>query len=261
MAESLEFSIKDEEYVRIPLSDGRHAAYGMLRGGWSKPLIVLVHGMNGSGSSILQWLGAKYFAEKSYATLRINLYGDERDARDIVDCNLQVQADDFDTIIKFIRSQKPPKIFAEGHSYGGLTILKSSAQLDAAALWDPSHVGLNIITREDKEIDYKEIVSVELKLRIGKKGKGYIQPLLFEQEQTQLRDTTNLAAKNYPLLFVAAGNGSLVPYVERYFKTSNKPKKLVSIEGATHNFIDTDSVTYKLFDATLNWFNEYKEAG
>ena len=112
---------------------------GILRGEFAGPLAVMMHGRPGSGNELLQYLGARYLHGRGISTLRLFMYGSEPRTRNVADCTLQTHVDDFEAVIRKLREQNAAQIFAIGHSYGGLTILKSTAKLDGAVLWDPSH--------------------------------------------------------------------------------------------------------------------------
>lgn len=88
-------------------------------------------------------------------------------------------------------------------------------------------------------------------------GAGYIDPLPMVRERKQkasLAEET-LAQKTYPLLFIAAENCPLLPYIQKYHQVANQPKKLYIAKGASHDLTDTDEIMLGVFEQTLTWLN------
>src|SRR5262245_48601395 len=107
---------------------------GILRGSLKGPLVVMMHGRPGSGNELLQYLGARYLYEKGFSSLRLFMNDFEPNTRNLLDCTLDTHVGDFDVVIKYLRTQKVPKVFALGHSYGGITVLTAQEKLDAIVL-------------------------------------------------------------------------------------------------------------------------------
>ena len=252
---SLFYSAQQEEKIEIPIPNTTLHINGILRGGWDKPLAILLHGLPGSNRGILSFLGAKLLAEAGISTLRINLYDEGPDTRDMVDCLLQTHADDFDTIVDYVREKGTPKIMAAGHSYGGLTILRSKAKLDSAVLWDPSHFKCS---REYDDERYKQrhLLLEDEGLVVFLEGRGYLDPLPMVKEREKYMNVPaeELAKKNYPILFIAAGKSNLPPYIREYYEVARDPKKMIVIDDASHSFEDTDEILFKVFSETIDWF-------
>lgn len=242
-------------FIDLPDTDGLKMK-AILRGSLDMPVVVMVHGLPGGGNKLLPFLGARYLYETGFATLRLFLYSDDAHTRDLVECTLDTHAQDFETAVQYLRKKKVANIFAEGHSYGGATILKSRAQLDGVVLWDPSH-GLAFSDSEARKY-YKNarIKRIEA-LNLYLDGMGYIEPKAITAEQEEMGDNSAWAAnKGYPLKIISAGKGTMSEYHKKYLAAADEPKKQVVIEEAHHQFEDSDEVMLQLFKETSDWFKE-----
>jgi pimeloyl-ACP methyl ester carboxylesterase len=248
-------AVKEEIiYFDLPNSDGLRIK-GILRGKFVAPLAIMMHGRPSSSNALLQYLGARYLYEQGISTLRLSMYGFEAKTRNLMDCNLETHVEDFEAVVGEVRKQTVGPILAIGHSYGGLTILKSKAKLDGVVLWDPSH-GLwwdenrdALFTDEFPETTIDEFI-------IGTAGKGWVYPAKAKKYDEQLGDTSKLAAKDYPLKIISAGKGALTDLGERYFKAANEPKSHVIVKDAGHGFEESDNVMLELFEETASWLSK-----
>lgn len=237
-------------FIDLPGTDGLKIK-GILRGSLTQPLVVMMHGRPGSCDDLIEYLGARYLYEKGFASLRLSMYDYEPETRNLVDCTLGTHVQDFDAVITYVRAKNTPKLFAVGHSYGGLTILKSEAQLDGAALWDPSH-GLYW---QNKKLDNTDRLYDEFIVNL--EGKGRVLPRALVEHGQAMGDTSNWAAnKQFPLAVITAGDGVLRDYGRKYYAAADEPKKYIEIKRATHNFRDSDEVMLQLFAETAEWFKE-----
>ena len=253
--DELHYNNVPEETLRItlPSTEGLHIK-GILRGSFDQPLVVMMHGRSGGGNSLLQYLGARYLFEHGFASLRLFMYDSEPGTRNIVDCTLDTHVADFETVITYLRAQNTKLILATGHSYGGMTIIKSNASLNGAVLWDPTH-GTYWVEHPDQDQDFPE-KTVE-NLVIGLAGKGYVLPRKLTEYDQSLGDTTSWAAhKGYPLEVISAGKGAMTHLGKRYIEVADSPKKHVVLTEAHHQFEDSDDVTIQLFKETADWFKE-----
>src|SRR5579863_4069329 len=100
------FQVVSEETMFIGLRDsGNLKIKGLLRGSLQGPLVVMMHGRCGKANSLIQYLGAHYLYEWGLSSLRLAMYDTAPDTRNLVDCTLQTHADDFDTVIEYLRLQ------------------------------------------------------------------------------------------------------------------------------------------------------------
>lgn len=254
---SIHYSNTQEEDIVINLPDGKKI-HGILRGAISpdEPIVVIVHGRPGTGNELLQFLLARYLYEHGINSLRLFMYDFGPNYRDIVDTTLDTHAADFDIVINHLRSHGAKKVFATGHSYGGLTILRSRAWLDATVLWDPTHGMAFASKHDDPNFPEKEtdgIIYVPT-------GHGSLFPKAQDQYDRSLGDNSDWSAnKNYPQKFITAGKGILEPYVREYYNNASEPKSIINIVDAHHQFTDNDEVIERLFQETLDWFNAHKD--
>lgn len=257
----MHYSSVDEEQVRIALpgDDGTYI-YGLLRGELTQPVVIIMHGRNGDNNALLPYLGARYLYEHGFASLRINMYGMQDDARDMVDTTIQTHADDFDAVVAWLRAQGATRLYAAGHSYGGITVLKAASKLDGAILWDPSH-GLAWQGEVYERWRPKHPVETD-DLYISTDGAGMVVSRRSHTQDLSLGDTSDWAAgKGYPLKIIAAdrGIGILTEFCERYHAAADAPKAFVEIKGASHGFDDSDAIMMLLLKETLNWLKECED--
>lgn len=260
----LRFQAQPEVPVKIPIPKTDLHINAILRGDWSQPVAILLHGLPSNSNSHLPFLNAKLLTERGFATLRVNLYDEEEGTRDMVDCLLQTHADDLDTIVRFVRAKGAPQVMAGGHSYGGLTILRSTEKLDGAVLWDPSHFKCSAEFDQQRQETRHTVLQKEGAI-VYLAGMGRVEPLAMVDERLKYIDLPekDLVQKAYPLLFIAAGNGALKPYIQKYYEAANQPKKQVIIKNASHALNDSDEILFELLEETAVWFEKcrYRDSG
>lgn len=249
---------RPEISIDIPLRDGKKI-HAILRGKLDSnaPLVVMMHGRPGSANELLQYLGAHYISEHGIATLRLSMYDFGPMYRSILDCTLDTHAADFEDVVAYVRGQGAGKVFALGHSYGGITILRSGAKLDGAILWDPSH---GLAWYKDNP-EFKNPIfpkKVYGDIVVGTGGHGYIYPKVQDIQDAAWGDTTDWAKdKAFPMKFILASAGPLAKYAKRYYDVAAEPKALVEIQDAHHQFEDSDAVTEQLFAETVAWVRKF----
>jgi len=245
-----------EENLDIPLSDGKKI-HGRLRGKLNSdtPIVIMMHGRPGQGNELLQYLGARYLHEHRIASLRLSMYDFGEEYRSIIDCTLDTHIADFEDAVSYVRARGAKRVFALGHSYGGLTILGSNAALDGAVLWDPAH-GLVWHDPAFDSPEYPEKTIEDLVVGVG--GYGYVYPAQQAVDDKALGDTTPWAErKNYPMKFILASAGPLAAYARRYYDVAQEPKELAEIPDAHHQFEDSDDVIERLFRETTEFIAKY----
>jgi hypothetical protein len=224
----------------------------ILRGSFDKPLVVMMHGRPGSGNDLLQYLGARYLHEQGFSTLRLFMYDYSPDTRNLIDCTLQTHVDDFEVVIAYLRQHHTPIIFAVGHSYGGLTILRSKERLHGVVLWDASH-GLAWRDPTNPKLARERKVVGDIVIEVS--GKGNIVSKSMYDEDRRMGDTSMFATdKGYPLKAIGGSVSVLAKYEKRYIDGADDPKEYIEVPRAGHNFNDSDTVMLQLFTETSNWF-------
>ncbi|HUB94126.1 MAG TPA: alpha/beta hydrolase [Verrucomicrobiae bacterium] len=244
-----------EETLRIPLpnTDNLHIK-GVLRGSLDGPVVVMMHGRPGYGNEMLQYLAAHYLHEEGFTTLRLWMYDWEPGTRNLLDCTLDTHVSDFDTVVAYLRARGAREVFAEGHSYGGITILKSQAKINGAVLWDPTHSGY-WLERPDGDPEFPERLIGEYS--IGLVGAGSVVARKASDYDRALEDTTQWAAhKGYPLEIITAGKGVMVHLAKQYIEVADSPKRHIIIPDARHQLNDSDEVVFTVLQETAEWLKE-----
>ena len=249
----IRYHAKEERVLFFDLPDTKDLRIkGVLRGELAGLVAIMMHGRPGNGDELLQYLGARYLYERGVSTLRLFMYGFDPKTRNLMDSDLQTHTDDFEAVVQNLREQDVSKVFAIGHSYGGLTILKSKVELDAAVLWDPSH-GLWWAEGRDALFADKYPEVVVGNYVIGTAGSGWVYPVASRESDQRLGDTSSWAIKNYPLKIISAGDGALTDLGKRYVEKAREPKSHVVVANAHHGFDDSDDVMLELFEETYDW--------
>jgi pimeloyl-ACP methyl ester carboxylesterase len=255
----ISYQNRHEISLDIPLRDGKKI-HAILRGKLNSttPIVVMMHGRPGSASELLQYLGAHYISEHAITTLRLSMYDFGPMYRSILDCTLDTHAADFEDVITYLRGEGAGDIFALGHSYGGITILRSKAKLNGAILWDPSHgLAWHNNNPEFNNPTFPKRISGDIAIGIG--GRGYIYSKTQDDQDAALGDTTEWArGKEYPMKFILASAGPLAKYAKRYYDVATEPKALVEMTDAHHQFEDNDDVTERLFAETVDWIERLR---
>lgn len=248
------YSLKTEEKLtfELPDTDGLEIR-GLLRGSLDMPLAIIMHGRGGSPNDTIYFLLARYLAERGIASLRLSMYDSGDSSRNLVDCTLETHAYDFSAVVDELRKRGASKLYAVGHSYGGLTVLMSDRRLDCAVLWDPTP-GAWWVDNPKDDIDDSELTAGEI--IINPDGRGYIYGRKAKEFDSNLGDTTSLASdKGYPLMAITGSESVIHSYVERYVGVADEPKELVVIDGATHQMDDSDFVIEQLLSTTHRWLS------
>lgn len=242
-----------ERKLKIKVSE-KYYIYGRLSGLFHQPLFIVVHGLPGSMDEDFYLDATRWFAKHGYATFRFNLYGTEKDSRQLMTSTLETHASDIDEIVRYFRRKKFKKIFLAGHSYGGPSILLSNDQkFDGAVLWDPSY-----------KVSFTKAQHGSSAVKYIKEIKGYVMNwgmnIVIGKSMADEADALDWSrlTKNFhvPLKIIAAGKGTLVPGAKHYFKTANNPKDLANIKDATHYFNDAEGMREKVFKSSTDWFEK-----
>jgi len=214
-----------------------------------------VHGLPCSIYDGLHEDAASWFAAQGYAAYRFNLYGEQKDARQLIDCTLRIHANDLDAVVRYFRKRGVRKIYVAGHSFGAPVVMASREQkFDAAALWDGSY-DISFVKKKYGYPGGKFIRA--LNGYFMRWGANAVIGKTMADEIDRL-DWDGLA-KNFqkPLNVIAAGKGQLLKGAKKYFTAAQEPKALKIIQGATHYFDDTPNIRTELFRATKRWFDRF----
>ncbi len=249
----MNYDVETEQDVIIDLNDGKKI-HGILRGEMtpSSRVVVIMHGFPGTPKNLLPYLGSRFIADSGYTTLSLYMYDVGSQYRDAYDCTLDTHVEDFEKVVACLQTLNVAKVFAVGHSFGGLTILKSDVRLDGAVLWDPSHgsVWQDDDAKRDWNIENDQFV-------ISTQGRGSMRPTRLQRSLEMLGDTSSYAKNMSCPTKIITGNKSVIyPFVPKYIEYLSVAKELVVIDGAGHGFDEQDAITMRLFDETVAWLNE-----
>jgi len=244
-----------EKYLKIKTSDGK-SIYGTLntgKAGMRKPsspnsLIIFVHGFTGHMNEHFLYNSAHFFPERGFDTFRFNLYSFENDSRKLIDCTISDHINDLNTVIDyFIKKYK--KIYAIGHSLGGLVVIHSRhPALKALVLWEPSQEAKDMCKgfKYVKEIDsYVDSSNVDIVV-----GKNFVNNA---NTLSPIKDV--LQTLTIPIKIIGAELEGAKIAKNLYFANANSPKELCVIKGSGHTFDEGDSEE-ELFAETLNFLRE-----
>lgn len=245
-----------EKNFKIRLSD-KFSLYGKFNGSFSKPLFIIVHGLPGNMDEDFYHSAVCWFGKRGFSTFRFNLYGYQKDARQLMDCALKTHAADLDAAVRYFRKRGVNKIFVAGHSFGGPTILCSRDQdFNGVAFWDPSYEISFTKTRRGfpggkyvKEIN-GYLMKWGVNLVIGKAMAEEVDSLKW-----------NLIGKEFkaPFKIIIAGKGAL-KNAKKYLNGAKVKKDLIIIKDATHYFNDKEGIRERIFKASEEWFRKFMKA-
>ena len=242
-----------EKEIKIPVS-GRKCIYGILRGSLKNPLIIFVHGLTGHMNEHLFYNASRYFERKEFSCFRFNLYGFEKDARKMAECDLSVHGRDLDSVIEYFKKKKVKRIFVVGHSYGGPAVLFSEKKdYDGIVLWEPSYGLKGCFGRER----YVTQLDAYLNDEDWPYGVIFSKKFLADRNVSNERIRKLIHDIRVPVEIICAGKGILIKGGRKYYAAANKPKKFTIIKKASHCF-DEDGTEEKLFKETHFWLKKYK---
>jgi pimeloyl-ACP methyl ester carboxylesterase len=237
-----------QKELKIKTKDG-HFVYGDLvksKKGSSK-LVIFCHGFTGNRNEHIHFNGAKFFGEKGYDTFRFDFYNDNKYARHFEETSISQHGDDITTVLGHFQKQYK-SIYLIGHSFGGTSLLFSNMSLvKAIVLWDAPYVK----SEDEKKFFTKYKIGKEyyidwgMKIRIGEK---------FIKQLFDFPDCGELIKKiHIPVKFIGTGTGK---DSKKYFVKANKPKLLINLDFADHNF-NSHEAEKKLFEETYDWIRKY----
>jgi len=242
-----------EKEIKIKISD-KLSIYGMLNGSPNKPLFIIIHGLLGNMDEEFYVSATNWFGKNGFSTFRLNLFGYQKDARQLMDCSISTHGSDLDLVIRHFRKLGFKKIFVAGHSFGGLVIIKSIEQdFDGAILWDPSYK-ISFKKGSDDFPSGKYLKNIEgylmrwgINVVIGKK--------MVEETETLPWDSITENFRK-PLKIIVAGKGELGE-AKKYLNKLKSKKELKVVSGATHYFNDKKGMQEQVFEISEKWFKSF----
>lgn len=243
-----------EKEVKIPLSVGNLFIYGMLRGSYEHPLIVLCHGYGGWMHEMLLYNAARYFENEGFSTLRLSMYGGGKKSRNISKSDVITHASDIDDVVAFVKDKGAKWVAVAGHSYSGMAIVYSKQQqFDAAALWDPTHTDGYDEPKNKKSLEDDFIFVKDLDAYVSGIGSGYVYAkTVFDNNYPKSHEAAEKFKVN-TCVFNADWSKEQQKYGRSYTESISADTRQVIIPNSSHPFTE-DGAAEKLFDATIKYF-------
>ncbi len=242
-----------ERQLFIPAVETDITVHSMLRGELDNQLLIIVPGLGGKMNDLLPYSASRYFEERGLSTLRIDLYGNAVDQRNIKDTTVETIASDIDSAVNFAREQGVEWVGVIGHSYAGMAVLYSLSQaFDAAILWDPSHTDDFKTEASRRHLAEHYTYVEELDCYVSGDGSGHILPRsLFDNA---LPSSTEMAKKFTigTLIVNASLNTELSQQGDEYREQIGVSVTQKTVTGASHRFTE-DGALKSLFDITYDW--------
>ncbi len=242
-----------EKNLKIKLSK-KFSLYGKFSGSFNQPLFIIVHGLLGNMDEEFYYSTTRWFRKHGFSTFRFNLYGYQKDARQLMNCTLKIHGADLDKVVRYFKKRGARKIFITGHSFGGLTIFCSRKQnFDGAVLWDPSYkISFTKATNGFPNGKYVKVINGYLmkwgiNIVIGKAMANEVDSFQWD-----------LITKNFrvPFKIILAEKGAL-KNAKKYLNNAKVEKDLMIIKGATHYFNDREGMREKIFKISEKWFRKF----
>lgn len=211
-------------------------------------LIIFCHGFQWSFNRHIFHNGAKYFAEKWFHCFRFDFYNGSLKTRKLHMCDFDVHGWDIDSVVQFFRDDYK-EIILIWHSFGGLSILYSSQNVEKIVLWDPSLV----LKEEQKWANEKEVIyDEEKKLCYFADTLVYINPKMLSQHSDESREK----AYNFlvPWYIICAEGCYLYENWIQIYKGIEHCTWIYNVLGANHSF-DQEGKEEELFEKTLEFIN------
>jgi pimeloyl-ACP methyl ester carboxylesterase len=230
-----------ETSLRMPLPDGK-AAYGKLRPGDKRELIIFAHGLASGPGRTLPTAFAHYFADLDYPVLRFGFYDERPDARKLVDCTLAIHIADLEAVFAYAKETLSfERIHLIGHSFGGLTIVGAHLPAASAVLLDPSHPSFN---------PFREAEYIKPLDRYTFRGNGMqylIGPDMVKEAEHLTADDV-VPGHQAPTLVISATGSELAKTCVKYAEQI-PDAKLVEVDGADHSFSSDDYLDQALMES------------
>ena len=197
-------------------------------------------------------LGSWFFRNLGYTYCRINLYDWRPGARSLMTSDLRQHSYDVDTVAAYLKKKGYSKIFAIGHSFGGLTLLQSkTAAFTAISLWDlSSFITYPPAKRFRKDGNSGAIyMSGAYELLMSKK---FIKGITDFPNELELISAIKTPTQ---ICYAAGKSAMLIESSKQYYQHIQAKKELVKIPNASHSFTE-EGKSELLFTKTADWFQK-----
>jgi len=250
-----------EQILRFDSTDG-HGIYGKLRHAHpqekSDKLILHIHGMTHSMNHMLEVMAADYFTAQGYDHYRINLYGREKDARNITQSSISTHLDDISRALAYFQDRYE-HIYITAHSLGALCMLiLNPPNIKAMSLWDPStdvshfwdvtDALTHMPDAQAYQMDYGNV------FLIGEQMVDEIKTYTDAECLRRAADITTPVQFIIPTQSIFLASPHAAP--ENYKAAFGGPFTLTQIDKANHTFSDIGNQR-ALLDKTRGWLQQH----
>jgi pimeloyl-ACP methyl ester carboxylesterase len=240
-----------DQQIKVQAQDGKHI-YGLFNessAGRSDRLVVMAHGLTGRPHEFVNVTAMTAFTRAGYDVARIAFYSGFENARTLRECSIAQHADDLNTLIDHLKPNYD-KVYATGHSYGGISLLTANPKdLHAASFWDSTFTpGWQNDVKPVPELDAFAYNNGQESL-IGR-------AMYDEAAHLAANPPYDLAAQFRAPAQVALAKNNEKTGRNRaeLFDALKVRKELVMISGANHTFT-TGNSSRQLIQQTLRWFS------
>lgn len=249
----IDVSLDLESQLILKAADGKNilSILNRAKGGKSDRVIVLAHGLTGSGFESIHKMAQLYFNERGYDVVRIFFYSAVENGRNLKDTTAALHASDLNVLLAHLRSDYS-KIYVAGHSYGGLTLLFAQPEVTAIAFWDPSFCPW---------VEFWQNEAVPLEGTNYKlKGWGVSSligaSMLDEAAALTMADSHRFAASIHPPSLVVTAEYEARLKRRELFDALSCEKSIYEVKGAGHCFFE-GLTSQELYRVTLDWFERF----
>jgi hypothetical protein len=243
-----------EHELKIKVSEHEYA-YGVYGHSDSKSVVIFIHGFPGSSEDGLLLNAARYFQKEGFSTYRLSLYAPLKDARQMKDCTIAINAQDIIKVIAYFKEHNYEHIYLVGHSFGCLPLLSHSFDCTSISCWEPTYA-LSFLDTNDDTLPPTPIFN----------GDNYIlnwgTSLVVSKElvrEVEIMDWDVLGKHSIATFIAYAENGILKEGAQHYFENALGNKEIAMIEDADHTFTQVGTQDI-LFTHTLQCFKRFGEA-
>ncbi len=220
----------------------------------SKNCVILAHGLTGRTNEHILITARDYITDQGWDAVTYAQYTGEAEARKSVDCTLEIQAKDMETVHRHF-SSRYENVFLAGHSYGGTTILFSGIEASGYCFWDASYQPADEFWRtESHELPGSNFLYISwgphslVSKEMREEGLSLTKPYM-DRLASQVKT---------PSLVVLAGKTGLQHFREPLYDALSCTKGLKIFPHADHNFTAGKSA-HELAKTTFEWFKALSE--
>jgi esterase/lipase len=242
-----------EQQVLISTNDG-HTIYCTLGtpSAPTKAVVLVVHGFTGGEYGVTQVLTSMKLQEEGLAYCRVNLYGWQEGARKMNESDFLTHSKDVDEVAKYLREELGyTKVFAAGHSFGGIVLLQLDHSLyNGYCFQDISTVNGKSLSDYAVYDETTQQYYLEYGIRI-QISERYLKGIM------EFPDQYELAAKIPVPVQVVHATGKtagLEEVAKQYYQAITTKKEIVAIEGG-HCFYEL-TAREAMPKAVAKWFLE-----